>query len=380
MSKLLVDEISDADNTGPVTVTDGLIGDVTGTLTGNVTGNLTGNVTGAINGFTPQASNMQPFNRIINGAMTIAQRGGAATGVSSQTYVLDRWNAAAYAGATCTVEQSTTAPTGFVNSLKYTVTTGATTDPTDYNDIRQNIEGQNLADLGWGTASAKTVTLSFWVRSSLTGTFAVSFLNSGYDSYYPASYIINSTDTWEYKTVTVAGPTSGTWLTTNGVGMRVVWDLGVGSTYSRTLNTWGSTYAGFGGTGVVKLAATTGATFYITGVQLEAGSTASSFAHEFVGDTLRKCQRYYEILNIGTNHGEITAGTGYGGVANWMVPKRVAATVVFLANISNSAGFPATTAGFSNPSNTGFMFGLGCTSTYTYGSYMQTVYSSGTEL
>jgi hypothetical protein len=291
----------------------------------------------AVNGFTPTASNMAGRNRIINGDMRISQRGAGPAGVTSETYVLDRWNSSAANGPTCTVEQSTAAPDGFVNSLKYTVTTGATIDAGDYSDIRQYVEGLNLSDIGWGTANPKTVTLSFWVRSSVTGTFAVSFVNSAYDRCYPATYTINSADTWEYKTVSVTGPTNGTWLTSNGVGMRVVWDLGIGSSYSRTVNQWDTVYAGFAGTGVTKLAATTGATFYITGVQLEAGSVATPFEHRQYGQELALCQRYYE-----TSHGITWSSTGYHvsyirSGQPFLVEKRSGPTVSFF-NVTNSGG------------------------------------------
>jgi len=259
----------------------------------NTITDASGGATTSINGFTPTVSNMAGRNRIINGDMRIAQRGTGPIAAVSQTYLVDRWNAAGFNGASCTIEQSTEAPANFTRSLKYTVTTGATTDPTDYNDVRQYVEGLNVADFGWGTVNAKTVTLSFWVRSSLTGTFAVAFVNGTYARCYPASYTINSANTWEYKTVTVAGDTSGTWVTDTSTGLRVVFDLGVGSDYSSALNQWSSGVL-FGGTGATKLSATTGATFYITGVQLEAGAVATPFEHRQYGTELALCQRYFQ--------------------------------------------------------------------------------------
>ncbi len=236
-------------------------------------------------------------NRIINGAMVINQRvfSGA---VSNDTLTLDRYTAARSGGsATATVSQSSTAPTGFSNSLLYTVGTGAVPTGTDYSDIRQNIEGFNTADLSFGTASASTVTLSFWVRSSLTGTFGVALQNSAFNRGYIASYVINSANTWEQKTVTIAGDTAGTWVgATNGVGLRVIWDLGYGPTYSTTAGSWVSgTFLGL--TGGVKLASTSGATFNITGVQLEKGSTATTFDYRDYGRELIMCQRYYQLAD-----------------------------------------------------------------------------------
>jgi hypothetical protein len=163
---------------------------------------------------------------------------------------------------------------------------------TDLFGLFQSIEGYNFADLGWGAAGAQTVTLSFWVRSSLTGTFGGAILNSAQDRSYVFSYTINAANTWEQKTISVHGDTTGTWLITNGRGATLCWSLGMGSNRVATAGAW-SAAGNFSVTGGADLVATNGATFYITGVQLEAGSTASSFAHENVGDTLQKCQRYY---------------------------------------------------------------------------------------
>ena len=249
----------------------------------------------AVNGYTPTASNMQPFNRIINGAQNINQRGVSVT--SAATYVTDRWqwdnNTST---ATLTFAQSTVAPTGFTNSLGITVGTADTSIAAgDLIDFRHWIEGNNVADFELGTASAVTFTVSFWVRSSIVGTYGASFRNSDAGRVYVSTFTINVANTWEQKTITVAGDTSGTWFTDNqrGLGMNIC--LAGGSTFQTTAGSW--TGAGnFRTTSAqANLAGTSGATFYITGVQLEAGSTASSFAHEFVGDTLQKCQRYYKI-------------------------------------------------------------------------------------
>jgi len=244
----------------------------------------------------PSVGPLSNRNKIINGAMTIDQRNaGASVAPASQVYTLDRWITDRFGGAaTATVQQSAVAPTGFNNSLLYTVGTGEAPAATAYSNVRQYIEGFNVADLGFGTAAAQTVTLSFWVRSSLTGTFGVALNNSSYERGYVASYAINAANTWEYKTVTIAGDTTGTWLKDNGTGIRVIWDLGVGTTYSSAAGSWTGTYAQFGLAGGVKLAATAGATWQITGVQLEAGDTATPFEHRSYGDELALCQRYYE--------------------------------------------------------------------------------------
>jgi hypothetical protein len=237
-------------------------------------------------------------NRIINGDMRIDQRNaGAAVTVNNEfEYTLDRWECRDDTDGDFTVQQVTDAPSGFVNSLKVTTTTAdATLTTTQAAYIDQRIEGLNVADLAWGTASAKTITLSFWVRSSLTGTFGGSFQNNGQDRAYPFTYTISVADTWEYKTVTVAGDTSGTWLTTNGTGIRVNFGLGVGPDRSGTAGAWNSN-TNFSATGAVSVIGTLNATWYITGVQLEVGSVATPFERRPYGTELDLCQRYYEKM------------------------------------------------------------------------------------
>jgi len=235
-------------------------------------------------------------NRIINGAMVIDQRNaGASVTVNSSTatYPVDRFAGRGVSSAgVFTAQQSSTAPTGFNNSVVCTVTTSATPASTDAYLFRQNIEGYNVADLGFGAAGASTVTLSFWVRSSLTGTFGGAIQNDAFNRFYPFSYTISSANTFEYKTVTITGDTSGTWLKTNGNGMTVSFSLGAGSSRVNTAGTWTSSTSE-GATGQTNLISTNGATFYITGVQLEKGSTATSFDYRSYGTELQLCQRYY---------------------------------------------------------------------------------------
>ena len=235
-------------------------------------------------------------NRIINGDMRIDQRNaGASITLSTTTqWPVDRWSSyKGTAGATVTAQQSSTAPTGFTNSIVYTASTGATPAAGDVNGFWQQLEGFNVADLGWGAANAQTVTLSFWVRSSVTGTYSVSFTNSAANRFYVATYTVNSANTYEYKTITVAGDTSGTWLTNNGVGIQIVWDLGYGTNFNGTAGSWsGSTIRRTSGS--VQLIATTGATLYITGVQLETGSVATPFERRLLSDELMRCYRYFE--------------------------------------------------------------------------------------
>jgi hypothetical protein len=226
--------------------------------------------------------------------MVIDQRNaGASVTPTDNAYTVDRWQYSVSQASKLTAQQSTTAATGFINSLLTTSSSAYSIVAGDYFMINQRIEGLNTFDLGWGTAFAKTVTVSFWVRSSLTGTFGGAINNAANDRSYPFTYAISVANTYEYKTVTIAGDTSGSWLTTNGIGVIVRFGLGIGSTYSGTAGSWsGSTF--FGATGATSVVGTSGATFYITGVQLEKGSTATSFDYRPYGTELALCQRYYQ--------------------------------------------------------------------------------------
>jgi hypothetical protein len=191
---------------------------------------------------------------------------------------------------------------GCTSSSAYTIGSG------DYFQINQIIEGYNIADLGWGTANAKTIILSAWVYSSLTGTFGGSLRNSGAARCYPFTYTISSANTWTQIYITIAGDTSGTWLTTNGHGIQVVFSLGMGSTYSGTAGSWASAnYAS--ATGATSVVGTNGATFYVTGVQLEKGSTATSFDYRPYGTEFMLCQRYFVALG---NQADAFLGSGFG--------------------------------------------------------------------
>ena len=270
-------------------------------------------------------------SRIINGGMTIDQRNaGAAVTPTTNVYSLDRWEFYVTQSSKVTFQQnagSVTPPAGFKNYLGFTVGASAnvTVGATDLFLIDQYIEGYNIADLGFGAAGASTVTLSFWVRSSLTGTFGGSLTNSGNARSYPFTYTISSANTWEQKTITVAGDTSGTWLSTNGTGLGVRFSIGTGSTYLGTSGSWaGAGY--FGATGQTNLVTTNSATFYITGVQLEKGSTATSFDYRPYGTELALCQRYLPAYNFTAANQNIGSGFCYGaGAALISVPLPVSA-------------------------------------------------------
>ena len=264
-------------------------------------------------------------NRIINGAMVIDQRNAGASVTLNNTaaYTLDRWYDRCVGGAgtaVMTVQRSTTAPAGFVNSKLTTVTTSKSPAVSEQFWFYQAVEGLNMPDFGMGSASAVTFTLSFWVRASVTGTYSVAFQNSAQNRSYVATYTVNAANTFEYKTVTITGDTTGTWLTDNGVGMYMFFDTGSGSNFNATAGAWtAGTY--YRTSGSVSLIANSGATFYITGVQLEKGSTATSFDYRPYGTELALCQRYYARL------GSYSGGGLYTAYASGLVSASTAAVL-----------------------------------------------------
>jgi hypothetical protein len=309
-------------------------------------------------------------NRIINGAMVIDQRNAGAsvaTNTNNNVYTLDRWNAVYGTQNFYTVQQnsgSVTPPAGFTNYLGV-VSSGANT--ADIELIQQAIEGFNTADLNWGTANAKTVTLSFWARSSLTGTFGGSLQNSANNRSYPFTYTINAANTWEYKAITIAGDTSGTWIgATNGIGLRINISLGANVTYSGTAGAWaGADYRS--ATGATSVVGTSGATFYITGVQLEVGSSATGFEYVNYQTSLANCQRYYYKVQSGIYStfamGFNASTTTFAAFMVLPVTMRIAATNLEYSNLETydpSGGNYFTTAlSVSALSSTNNMAGLG---------------------
>jgi len=262
--------------------------------TTNIVNDSSGNMT--VGGTMAMSSSFMR-NRIINGAMVVDQRNaGASVTPTSGQYLVDRWYYIGSQASKFTAQQNAgaiTPPTGFSNYLGMTVASAVTVGASDYFGIVQPIEGFNFSDVGFGTASAKTVTLSFQVYSSLTGTFGASLINYAVNRSYPFSYTVSSSNTWTSVSVTIPGDTTGTWVgATNSVGVYVRFGLGSGSTFSSTANAWGA--GNFvQPTSSVSVVGTNGATFYITGVQLEVGSVATPFEREIYSQTLAKCQRYY---------------------------------------------------------------------------------------
>jgi hypothetical protein len=290
-------------------------------------------------------------NRLINGQMVIDQRnaGASVTPTVGGVYLLDRWVFSLSQSSKYSVQQnagSVTPPTGFRNYLGITSTSAYTVGAGELFLFTQSIEGFNTADLAWGTASASPVTLSFWVRSSLTGTFGGTVSNSGDTRVYPFTYTISAANTWEYKTITVAGDTSGTWLTNNGIGMNVRIGLGVGSSLSGTAGAWtGSTV--YSATGATSVVGTNGATFYITGVQLEKGSTATSFDYRPYGTELALCQRYFQVINAPCT---LTRYADYGefSAMNFPVPVQMRASATPTGTVSQVRRINASTGSLVN--------------------------------
>jgi hypothetical protein len=312
-----------------------------------------------VNGNNISAVNSLGFrNRIINGDMRIDQRNaGASISVSTDTgiYSVDRFKVAANGGGVFSAQRSTTVPVGFTNSLLITVTTAdASIAAGDYYQVQQRIEGFNVADFGLGTASAINFTVSFWVRSSLTGTFGGSLYNSAANRSYPFTYVVSAANTWEQKTFTVAGDTSGTWTTDNTAGLTLNFSLGAGSTYTDSAaGSWVGSLE-FGASGQINPIATNGATFYITGVQLEAGSVATPFEQIDYGRELIMCQRYFVNLNNlsgSWNFNKFGFGVGSGSSNNFIViPTPV--TLRAIPTVSYSGGFTTIGSGGTAVSST----------------------------
>ena len=348
-------------------------------------------------------------NRIINGDMRIDQRNaGASINPTDGQFSVDRFMIFRSVTSKLTAQQnagSVTPPAGFTNYLGITSSSAYTVTSSDYFMICQRIEGFNIADLAWGTANAKTVTLSFWVRSSLTGTFGASIQNGSQNRAYPFTYTISSANTWEQKTITIAGDTTGTWSTTNTEGLGLYIGLGMGTTYSGTAGAWASsTY--YSATGATSVVGTNGATFYITGVQLEVGSTATPFERRMYGTELALCQRYYEksfpvnTAPVNDVHYMATTATAYdtnsfiAPYISFKTPKRAAPSVtLYNSNVGGSSGtagqwryltsalaWTATSGASLSTDESGFYFSATGTMTKNYSTYLAGNWAASSEL
>lgn len=367
-------------------------------LTLGTDGTMTTGTNMTVTGTAVMSSPYTMRNKIINGAMQIDQRNAGAsvtvTGGSSY-YSCDRWQQWMTQNSKYSIQRSTTAPAGFINSLLATSLSAYSVVAADSFALNQNIEGLNIADFAWGTANAATVTLSFWVRSSLTGTFGGAISNSAVNRSYPFTYTINAANTFEYKTITIAGDTSGTWLTDNGIGIRLWFSIGAGSTYSGSAGAWaGADYRS--ATGATSVVGTNGATFYITGVQLERGTVATPFEYRNAQQELAMCQRYFittrfgnpnspvYITDVAINTSRIAAGFQFP------VVMRTDPTVTIYSCNADTSGAVTAYNGTSTAIGSGFapaisyaqgiMTYVGGSASLTAGSFYSYAYTASAEL
>jgi hypothetical protein len=332
------------------------INGTTGVTTPNLTATTKVTTADLVNTGNYNGGQLGNRNLITNGAMQVAQRGTSLSIAPAENgYSVDRFKVFTYAmdQLTGTFAQVSDAPSGFANSLKWTTGTAesAITD-SEYHSIEYNIEAQDLQRLEQGSSTAKTITLSFWVKSSVADDFGVSIYKpdeagSLSTRVVNPTYTINSANTWEYKTITILGDTdsSGGITLDNGIGLTLSWGIGCGPVYSGTPNTSWGTYSNptwLGSQTQSTVTTTSGATFQITGVQLEVGDTATPFEHRSYGQELALCQRYYERIQAGatSNYIGFSAGTIYGsgtylGHFTASVPMRV--TPTFSTDALNSA-------------------------------------------
>jgi len=323
------------------------------TVKANTYQDASGGSNAVFSGVASPPNSMGFRNRILNGGMVIDQRnaGASVSFNTSSNFPVDRFKTYNTVGSGSTAQRSTTAPDGFNNSILFTVGTGASPGAADECRFFQAIEGFNVADLGFGTANAQSITISFRVRSSITGTYALNLRNDAGNRSYVATYAIDAANTWETKTVTIAGDTSGTWATGNSTGIMLRFDLGSGSNANTTAGAWQA--GNFGRTSAcVNWISNSGATFYLTGVQLEAGTVASPFERRDYGRELMMCQRYLPALTGGVEL------LGYWDVVNeakivapLLVEARVAPT-----GVTSSGTFNIHAPGSGNPAATAINF------------------------
>jgi len=327
MSQLKVDTITDEAGTGSPSLPNGL-------------------TVGGVN--YPSTGPLSNRNKIINGAMVIDQRNaGAAVTPTGSGYLLDRWTASLSQASKLTFEQSTDAPVGFKNSMKITVASSFTPAAGDFFNVAQVVEGNNVADLEWGTADALTATVSFYAKVSVAGSYAVTVWSGNGDRNYTTDVAL--TTSWAKYTIVVDGLPSGTVNTGNGAGLRIAFDLGSGSNFQTTAGSWQTGNFGVNTTSSTKFVSqSNGATFFITGVQLEAGTVATPFEHRSFGQELALCERYFQKVVAGYE-GSAVFGAANAAMGSFTTEMRAAPTVTWVSNIA-SASFPVTApSGFFLP-------------------------------
>ena len=350
-SKIIVNNIESDSGISSITFNDDiLVGNInsTGTSTFNVVsgvstiGVTTVHLTGINDLNYPTAGPLSNRNLVINGGMTVAQRGTSTSTILGATEyrTIDRFKTetAGYTTVEGTVSQSPESPVGFSSSLRFNVTAAESIAAADIASIRYRVEAQDCQQFAYGTSNAKTLALSFWVRSSITGTYVLSLYQSDDARNIGLTYSIDTADTWEHKSLIIPPDTTGIIDDDNGEGLQIAWNLSVGSNFTGTDNTtWGTYSNARWATGhtVDLLGATSN--FYLTGVQLETGSVVTPFEHRSYGDELARCQRYYEE-NKNTQYTATAYHKDYirSGM-QFQVQKRAAPDVV-VTNAANSAG------------------------------------------
>jgi hypothetical protein len=334
------------------------------TIQTNAIVDASGGNTATVNGVTPNTHSVRGRNLIINGAMNVDQRnnGSAISSlVQYTTYTVDRWNYYGDQASKFSFQQnqgSVTPPVGFRNYAGITSLSAFTPGANETFSLSQYIEGQNITSLAWGTSDAKTVTLSFWVRSSLTGTFSGT-LTGGQK--YIFNYTISAANTWERKTITITGSTSGTWASNNTSGIRVYFTLGYGSSQTGTSGVWAATGAGIATSGSVNVVSNNAATWQITGAKLEVGSVATEFDHRSYGEELALCQRYYEIIGNWASTSQFYAfpifksrSASIGIPVHFRVQKRAIPTITSYDRLGTTTGVFTQ---ISNGTNLAIQFG-----------------------
>jgi hypothetical protein len=334
--------------------------------------NVSGNIYQNTNAITAYDTGFR--NRIINGDGNIDQRNsGSSTTPSSTANFIDRWKMNVFGSGRLTIGQNyggVTVPDGFVSYIGMKTTTTSTPAANDYNFLTQMIEGSNLIDLQFGTANAKSLTISFWAYSSLTGTFGGSIRNSSATRSYPFTYTISSSNTWEKKTIVIPGDTTGTWSTSHLGGLEIIFVIANGTTWQATPFAWvGANATGPSGS-LVNLIGTLNATLYLTGIQVEIGSVATPYERRNYGHEFALCQRYYQITEVRTGGYHTTGGelrgSGYLGAA--MRP--IASPVLTVLATDESVNLGTLNVNDSNFRGDSFRYIVAVTSTGTaYGQW-----------
>ena len=298
-------------------------------------------------------NNLSNRNIVDNGEFVVDQRGfSSAVTQTGEAYTIDRWKTRMTSNSKFSVQKVADAPAGFYNSAKITSLDATTVQSGDYFQLQQGIEGYNINPANFGTPTAKGLVLSFYVKSSLTGTFSVCFSNYTGNKFLAQNYTISSANTWERKTISVPAITTGSWERGNGAGLYIYFTLGAGSDTLRSTGSWIDSNFGRAGTGSTNVVATNGATWHLTGVQLEVdhtnSGTATDFEHRSYGDELQRCRRYYQqYVNISAV-GYVPNNSNRTYSHGWFFPVAMRAKPTLTLTNTGSSGGQYVTDGQTN--------------------------------